>query len=64
MSHLLFDDDTLFFCETSQDQVSHLCWLLMRFEALSGLKINLEKSKFIPIGCVSNIDLLASEYLP
>ena len=28
MSHLLFADDTLSFCEVSLDQVSHLCWLL------------------------------------
>ncbi|RVW88498.1 hypothetical protein CK203_043835 [Vitis vinifera] len=32
----------------SQDQLTHLSWLLMWFEACSGLKINLEKSEFIP----------------
>ena len=45
MSHLLFVDDTLIFYEASQDQVSHLCLLLMWSEALSELKINLEKSE-------------------
>ncbi|RVW72789.1 hypothetical protein CK203_049221 [Vitis vinifera] len=31
-----------------EDQLTHLCWLLMWFEALSGLKANLEKSEFDP----------------
>ena len=33
----------------------------MWFEALSGLKINLEKSELIPVGRVSNVDSLADE---
>ena len=33
----------------------------MWFEALSGLKINLNKSKIIPIGTVDNVEELASE---
>ena len=45
ISHLLFVDDTLLFYEASQEQLTCLCWLLMSFEALSGLKINLEKSE-------------------
>ena len=39
VSHLLFTDDTLIFCRASKDQMTHLCWLLMWFEAISGLKI-------------------------
>ena len=40
VSHLLFADDTLIFCEGSLDQLIHLCWVLMWFEALSELRIN------------------------
>ena len=29
-------DDRLVFCEASQDQMVHLCWLLMWFGACSG----------------------------
>ena len=59
MSHLLFADDAILFCEATLDQISHLCWLLMCFEALSGLKINLVKSELILIGSIPSIDMLA-----
>ena len=42
ISHLLFADDTLVFHEESSDQMTYLSWLLMWFEACSGLRINLE----------------------
>ena len=61
VSHLLFVDDTLIFCEASQDQLTYLCWLLMLFEACFGLKINMEKSKLFPMGRVSNAKVLADE---
>ncbi|RVW40176.1 LINE-1 retrotransposable element ORF2 protein [Vitis vinifera] len=62
ISHLLFADDTLVFCKPSQDQLTYLSWLLMWFEAASGLRINLEKSELIPIGRVENMDDLAWEF--
>ena len=62
ISHLLFADDTLVFCQASQDQLTYLSWLLMWFEAVSGLRINLEKSKIIPVGRVENIDDLALDF--
>ena len=61
ISHLLFADDTLVFCEESHEQLTHLSWLLMWFEACSGLKVNLEKSEFIPVGRVNDIEDLALE---
>ena len=50
VSHLLYADDTILFCESKQDQMAYLSWLLMWFKAISGLKINLAKSKIIPMG--------------
>ena len=61
VSHLLFADDTLVFCKDSQDQMAVLSWLLMWFEAISGLNINLEKSEILPVGSVENAEVLASE---
>ncbi|RVW78710.1 hypothetical protein CK203_048472 [Vitis vinifera] len=46
ISHLLFADGTLVFCEASQDQMAYLSWLLMWFEAISGFRINLDKRPF------------------
>ena len=54
-------DDKLVFCEESLDQMTYLSWLLMWFEACSGLKINLEKSELIPMGRVQVIEDLALE---
>ena len=61
VSHLLYVDDTLLFCGASKDQLKYLSWLLMWFEALSGLRINLNKSEIIPVGSVENVQDLASE---
>ena len=61
ISHLLYADDTLIFCEDDNEQLKFLSWLLMWFEAMSGLKINLSKSEIIPIGPVNNLVELASE---
>ena len=40
VSHLLFVDDTLIFCDDDLDQVLFLRMILIWFEAVSGLKIN------------------------
>ena len=61
VSHLLFSDDTLVFVKDDQNQLTFLCWLLMWFEAMSGLKINLEKSELIPLGRVENAEMLVAE---
>ena len=61
ISHLLFADDTLVFCEESHEQLMHLSWLLMWFEACSGLRVNLEKNELIPVGKVHDIEDLAFE---
>ena len=61
ISHLLFADDILVFCKDSEGQMVFLSWILLYFEALFGLRVNLEKSAILPMGEVENIDQLACE---
>ena len=61
ISHLLYADDTLLFCKADKDELKFISWTLMWFEAVSGLKINLNKSEIIPIGTVANMEELALE---
>ena len=61
ISHLVYADDTLIFCEVDLNQLKFLSWILMWFEAMTGLKNNLAKSEIIPVGNVSNLVELASE---
>ena len=58
VSHLLFADDTHIFCNTDPTQIASLRAILARFEEVSGLRINLGKSKLVPIGVVHNMDVL------
>lgn len=72
-SHLLFVDDNIIFCTASKEQVTFLYWLLMWFEAMLGLKINLKKkNEMFPIEEVDNVEdceigckigILSSSYL-
>jgi hypothetical protein len=59
ISHMLFADDTLIFSRASQMQVQTISNLLICFEVVSGLKVNLAKSLLVPVGEVSNIGVLA-----
>jgi hypothetical protein len=43
VSHLLFADDTLVFCGADASQINYMGALLVCFEAVSGLKVNLTK---------------------
>ncbi|KAJ9673635.1 hypothetical protein PVL29_023281 [Vitis rotundifolia] len=61
VTHLLFADDTIIFCEAKQEQVTNLSWILAWFEASSGLRINLAKSALIPVGEVAEIEEMAVE---
>ena len=61
ISHLLYADDTVLFCEANSEQLMYLGWTLMWFEAYSGLKINPSKSEIILVGKVDNVEMLASE---
>ena len=44
VSHLLFADDTLIFCDAEPSQIANLRTILSRFEEVSRLHINLGKS--------------------
>jgi len=59
ISHLLFADNTLVFCGANPDHLHYLRMLLLSFEAVSGLKINLDKSVLVLVGDVDNMDDLA-----
>ena len=61
ISHLFFADDTVVFCEANKEHLTHLSWILLWFEAATGLRINLVKSEIIPVGVVEEIDELAAE---
>ena len=61
ISHLLFADDTIVFCEAKKESLLYLSWILLWFEAASGLKINLEKSMVIPVGEVEGALDMAAE---
>ncbi|RVW60624.1 Retrovirus-related Pol polyprotein from transposon RE1 [Vitis vinifera] len=61
ISHLFFTDDTIVLCEASKEHLTHLSWILLWFEAASGLRINLAKSEIIPVGEVDEIEELVVE---
>ncbi|RVX14524.1 putative ribonuclease H protein [Vitis vinifera] len=61
ISHLLFADDTVVFCEAKKEHLLHLSWILFWFEAASGLRINLAKSEVIPVGEVEEVEMMAAE---
>ena len=58
VSHILFADDTLIFCDDDLDQILILCTVLIWFETVSGLKINLGKLELVHVGVVHNVELL------
>ena len=61
LSHLLYADDTMLFCKDNPNNLAFLGWILMWFEAFSGLKINLGKSKIFLIGGRENVEGLMAE---
>ncbi|CAA7025874.1 unnamed protein product [Microthlaspi erraticum] len=44
VSHLLFADDSLFFCKASYEDCRRIARILQDYEAISGQKVNLQKS--------------------
>ena len=55
ITRLLFEDDTLAFCNDTKEQLSYLSWVLLWSE------INLEKSSILPVGTMEKLEDLAVE---
>ena len=45
ITHLLFVDDTLVFCNDSEEQMLYMSWIFLCFEGMFGLKV---KVSFFP----------------
>ena len=59
VSHLLFANDTILFCDATEEQILHVWMLFLCFQAVTGLKVNTVKSEMVPIGEVPNVQVLA-----
>ena len=59
VSHLLFANDTILFCDADVEQILHIRLLLLSFQAVTGLKVNVLKSEMVPIRGVDNVHALA-----
>ena len=57
VSHLLFANDTIVFCDNECEQILNLRYILIWFQAVSDLRVNLAQSA-MPMGQVNNILLL------
>jgi len=59
ITHLLYADDSLVFCEAEVMQIRHLRAILTIFEGISGLHVNWHKSCLYPVNQVTNMQILA-----
>lgn len=59
VSHLLFADDAITFCDAERRQVGALKAFFICFETVSGLKVNAGKCEMLPIGSVDEAEGLA-----
>ena len=60
ISHLLFANDTILFCDASREQLLSIRLALSCFQAFTGLNVNVGKSKIVLVGEVNNLDVLAN----
>ena len=59
VTHLLFADDTILFCDADVEQILHIRLLLLSFQVVIGFKVNVHKSEMVPIGEVDDVHALA-----
>ena len=59
VSHLLFADDTILFCDADEKQIPHVQMHLLCFQAVTSLKVNALKSEMVSNGEVPNVHVLA-----
>ena len=59
VTHLLFADDTILRCDVDVEQILHIRLLLLSFQAVTCLKVNVHKSEMVPIGEVDDVHALA-----
>ena len=60
ISHLLFVDDTILFCNASREEPLSIRLVLSCFQAFMGLKVNGGKSEIVLVREVNNLDALAN----
>ena len=60
ISHLLFANDTILFCDASREQLLSIRLALSCFQAFTGLKVNVGKSEIVLVREVYNLAELAS----
>lgn len=52
--HLFFADDIMFFCEPKKRALLNIRCILMGFQAVLGLSINLAKSELMRLGSIGD----------
>ncbi|XP_075665211.1 uncharacterized protein LOC142634844 [Castanea sativa] len=60
ISHLLFADNTILFCDAPRDQLLSIWLVLTYFHAFTSLKVNVGHSEIVSVGEVENIGALAT----
>ena len=59
ISHLLFADDFILFCDANPQHLIYIWLVLTYFEVVTSLRVNMSKSKMVPVGVVPNLSTLA-----